>query len=92
MTTINEVRSWREGLMKQGKVVGFVPTMGALHDGHIALTKQSMKECDATVCFLIFWLWLFSLIGFLRVFFNHNRIPVGPIYLSHLLTPFTYPR
>lgn len=33
-----------------GKQVGFVPTMGALHNGHIALIDQSKKNTDVTVC------------------------------------------
>jgi pantoate--beta-alanine ligase len=30
--------------------IGFVPTMGALHQGHMSLIKKSNKSCDVTIC------------------------------------------
>lgn len=33
-----------------GKIIGFVPTMGALHAGHISLIESSLKQSDFTVC------------------------------------------
>jgi pantoate--beta-alanine ligase len=39
-----------ESQRKKGYTIGFVPTMGALHTGHISLIEQSKKASNSTVC------------------------------------------
>ena len=46
--TVSELRAWREPLWPAGKTLSFVPTMGALHEGHLELVRQG-QEC-ADIC------------------------------------------
>lgn len=47
--TIDSLRQALKPLAQQGKSIGLVPTMGALHAGHGALIKASVNDCDVTV-------------------------------------------
>lgn len=49
---VSALRAYVAGCRKEGKTVAFVPTMGALHDGHIELVRQGLARADICIPYI----------------------------------------
>ncbi len=49
INTVAEMQSFSEGLRREGRRIAFVPTMGYLHEGHLALMREAGKRGDCVV-------------------------------------------
>lgn len=50
MTELSPLQTYLKQQKKDGKTLGLVPTMGALHAGHISLIERSRQDNDRTIC------------------------------------------
>ena len=50
LTKIADLRAFITIAKDSGKTIGFVPTMGALHQGHISLLNYSKQQCELSIC------------------------------------------
>ena len=49
ITSISKMQSWSKRMRRKGKSIGFVPTMGYLHQGHLSLMHRARREDDSLV-------------------------------------------
>ena len=49
ISPISPLRAYTRAAREDGKTIGLVPTMGSLHEGHLAVMRQARNDCDIVI-------------------------------------------
>ncbi|MBE6074555.1 MAG: pantoate--beta-alanine ligase [Selenomonas ruminantium] len=49
LRTVKEIQAYAKAMKAAGKTIGLVPTMGALHEGHLTLMRAAREKCDIVI-------------------------------------------